>query len=71
MGRRIWTPLAGRLILPNIPGQVFSGASPLVGTPVFGVDRALITNFWASEWKNGKLETNFKANIPMEMWVAK
>ena len=51
--------------------SVYGEHSQWVGEPFYGINRALLANFWASEWKNGKLETNFVAKLPLELWVSK
>ena len=40
-----------------------------VGKPIFGINRLLLRNFWASEWIDGKLETKWEAPIPYELFV--
>lgn len=42
-----------------------------VGKPIFGIDRMLVNTFWASEWKNGQLETNFVSTLPNDLWTSK
>jgi branched-chain amino acid transport system substrate-binding protein len=47
---------------------IFGEDARLIGSAIYGLDRCLITNIWVSEWKDGKLETNFTAGIPYELW---
>jgi branched-chain amino acid transport system substrate-binding protein len=42
-----------------------------IGSAQFGINRGLVTNVWVSEWKNGKLETNFTAKIDYAMFEKK
>lgn len=49
---------------------VFGEDAKWVGNPMFGIDRTLLTNFWASEWKDGELETDFVATLPLEIWIS-
>ena len=51
--------------------SVFGHEGRWVGKPIFGIDRILVRFFWASEWKDGKLETNWVAPIPYELLVEK
>jgi branched-chain amino acid transport system substrate-binding protein len=50
---------------------VYGEAAQWVGKPDFGINRALMTNFWASEWKNGVLETEYVATLPTQLWISK
>jgi len=40
-----------------------------VGKPIFGINRILFRNFWVSEYIDGKLETNWEAPIPVDLFV--
>jgi len=50
---------------------VFGEDAQWVGEPIFGINRALMTNFWTSEWKNGVLDTSYVNNLPTELWISK
>ena len=41
-----------------------------VGKPIYGINRCLLRNFWATEWTNGTPETKWEAPVPMDMFVA-
>jgi ABC-type branched-subunit amino acid transport system substrate-binding protein len=47
--------------------SIFGYEGYWIGKPVFGINRFLINSLWVSEWKDGKLETNFTAPIPEGM----
>jgi ABC-type branched-subunit amino acid transport system substrate-binding protein len=47
--------------------SIFGYEASWIGKPVFGINRFLVNSLWVSEWKNGKLETNFVAPIPEGM----
>ena len=49
---------------------VFGEDAKWVGDPMFGIDRTLLTNFWASEWTDGELGTDFVATLPLEIWIS-
>jgi ABC-type branched-subunit amino acid transport system substrate-binding protein len=40
-----------------------------VGKPIFGIDRLLLTHFWVSVYKDGKLTTVWEAPIPWDLFV--
>jgi len=42
-----------------------------VGKPQIGINRLTLRSGWCSEYKDGKLETNFDAPIPYDMFVEK
>lgn len=50
--------------------SVYGEESQWVGEPLYGINRAVLCDFWASEWKNGELETNFVATLPLELWLS-
>jgi ABC-type branched-subunit amino acid transport system substrate-binding protein len=47
---------------------VFGEDARWLGQKIYGVKRSLVSNVWVSEYKNGKLETNFTAKIPYELF---
>jgi branched-chain amino acid transport system substrate-binding protein len=50
---------------------IFGREAYWVGKPIYGVNRILLRNFWASEYIDGKLETRWEAPIPLEVFVGK
>jgi ABC-type branched-subunit amino acid transport system substrate-binding protein len=50
---------------------IFGHEEYWVGKPVYGINRFLLASLWCSEWKDGKLQTNWLAPIPYEMFVEK
>jgi ABC-type branched-subunit amino acid transport system substrate-binding protein len=48
---------------------VFGEQAQWVGKPLYGINRCLMTNFWASEWKDGVLTTDYAPNLPTQLWV--
>lgn len=49
---------------------VFGEDAEWVGEPIFGINRAMLTNFWASEWKDGTLATDYAPKLPLELWTS-
>ena len=41
----------------------------VAGKPVFGINRFCLNSSWASEWKDGKLYTDWVAPMPYELFV--
>jgi hypothetical protein len=52
------------------PG-IFGREAFWVGKPIYGINRILLRNFWASEYMDGKLETRWEAPIPLEVFAEK
>ncbi len=42
-----------------------------IGKPIWGIDRCLLGPAWTSEYKNGKLVTEWAAPLPYDMFVGK
>lgn len=42
-----------------------------IGTPTFGINRVVLSNFWTSEWKDGVLDTDYLNDLPVQLWEGK
>lgn len=47
---------------------VFGLPAKWIGQPMFGINRALIVNYWCSEWKDGTLESNYTYQGSNALW---
>jgi ABC-type branched-subunit amino acid transport system substrate-binding protein len=50
---------------------IYGFESYWMGKKKYGIDRFTFRGAWASEYKDGKLDTNFTAPIPYDMFVEK
>jgi branched-chain amino acid transport system substrate-binding protein len=67
MDTTVWTKGFEKYQWPGIFGR----EAYWVGKPIYGINRILLRNFWASEYIDGKLETRWEAPIPLEVFVEK